>query len=84
MEDNETCVDSTYERQMPLHFTIGASHVVVGLDAALQRMSVGQVCEITVPPLYAYGWMGCPPTVPPRTTLIYQVELLEVDKTNQR
>jgi FKBP-type peptidyl-prolyl cis-trans isomerase len=55
--------------------------VIVGLEVAVQRMKVGQVCEVTVPHLYAYGQRGhySHPEIPPRSTLIFRnLELLEV------
>jgi FKBP-type peptidyl-prolyl cis-trans isomerase len=77
LEDGNT-VDSSVHRNLPYQFELGASQVVVGLDFACSKMSVGELAEVTVPHLYAYGEAGCPPSVPPRAVLIVKLELLRV------
>jgi len=89
-------IDSTYERQMPLRFTLGKKksflsillrqgrlqhqEVIAGWEAAMPHLSVGQIAEITIPPLYAYGSaVGNPPFVPPNTTLVYRIELVSIE-----
>jgi len=70
-------IDSSRERQQPFCFVLGKREVIEGLDVALERMSLGQVAEIIVPYLYAYGEAGYPPGVPPRSTLLFRLELLD-------
>jgi len=74
-------IDSTKNRA--LQFKVGHGEVMEGLDVAVQHMSVGQVCEVTIPSLYAYGTTGCPPQVPPRAVLIYKIELLRLTNNSR-
>lgn len=48
-----------------------------GWDVAVAHMSLCQVVEVTIPYLYGYGEEGYPPLVPPKTTLVYEIELLD-------
>jgi len=68
--------DSSRARAQPLLFRLGAGQLLPGLEEGLQRMSVGQLCRITVPPSLGYGQAGYLPVVPPNCTLTYDIELL--------
>ena len=71
-------MDSSRERNQSLQFEVGARHVIQGLEVAIQRMSKGQVAEVTIPHLYAYGHKGHLPEIPPRSTLIFRLELVDI------
>lgn len=73
---NPISFDSSRSRGQMFHFRLGAGQVIEGLNAAVSKMSVGQEVEATIPYPYAYGVAGFPPVVPPRTTLIFRVELI--------
>lgn len=60
-------------------FRLGSGQVVSGWDQGLAGMQVGGVRELTVPPELAYGEAGFAPHVPPNTTVMYEVELLEIN-----
>lgn len=77
LEDGKV-IDNSRDRNLPFLFEVGANHVVEGLDAACQKMSIGQVCEVTIPSLYAFGKAGCPPSIPPDAVIIYRVEILQI------
>mmetsp|Transcript_19029 Transcript_19029/g.47100 ORF Transcript_19029/g.47100 Transcript_19029/m.47100 type:complete len:125 (-) Transcript_19029:125-499(-) len=71
-------VDSTRERKQPLEFQVGGGDVIKGLEVAVQRMQVGQLVEVTVPHIYAYGTRGRMPEIQPEATIVLKVELLEI------
>ncbi|CAJ1966009.1 unnamed protein product [Cylindrotheca closterium] len=71
-------VDSTRKRKQPLEFQVGAGDVIKGLEVAVQRMQVGQLVEVTVPHIYAYGTRGRMPEIPSEATIVLKVELLEI------
>jgi hypothetical protein len=77
--ENGVRVDSTRDRNQPLHFQVGAKQVIYGLDVAVQNMTLGQHVEVTIPHLYAYGQRGHPPKIPPQSTLIFRLELLDIE-----
>jgi len=70
-----TVFDSSYDRGQPATFGIG--QVIPGFSEGLQRMKTGAKHKLYVPADIAYGAQGRP-GLPPNSTLIFEVELLEV------
>jgi FKBP-type peptidyl-prolyl cis-trans isomerase FklB len=70
--------DSSYKRGQPASFPVGM--VIPGWTEALKLMKVGSVWELFIPPKLAYGERGAPPSIGPNETLIFKVELLEINK----
>ena len=72
-----TKFDSSRDRGTPFEFPLGQGRVIKGWDQAFATMKVGDRATITVPPELGYGSrnMG---KIPPNSTLIFDVELLEV------
>jgi len=66
--------DSSYKRGQPSSFQVGG--VIRGWTAALQQMKVGSKWKLFIPAELAYGESGRP-GIPPNSTLIFDVELLE-------
>lgn len=70
--------DSSYKRGKPASFPVGG--VIKGWTEALQLMPVGSTWELFIPADLAYGDRGAGPDIGPGDTLIFQVELLSIDK----
>ncbi len=73
-----TKFDSSYDRDAPFEFTIGAGNVIKGWDEGVTGMKVGGKRQLRIPPDLAYGWRGSPPVIPRNAYLIFDVELLDV------
>ena len=68
--------DSSIQRGQPTTFKVG--EVIEGWNEALVEMSVGEKRTLIIPPDLGYGTMGYPGVIPPDSTLIFEVELLDV------
>ncbi len=74
-----TKFDSSRDRGEPFPVTIGIGQVIKGWDEGVPGMKVGERRRLTIPSLAAYGVQGQPPTIPPDSTLIFDVELMGVE-----
>ena len=70
--------DSSRDRGKGFTFRLGAGQVIAGWDQGVAGMKVGQVRKLTISPDLAYGAGGFPPVIPPNSTLVFEVELLDV------
>ena len=69
--------DSTLERAEPFSFVTGKKQVIEGLDEAVMNMVVGDHCLVVIPFRLAYGDQKYGNIIPPFSTLVFEIELLD-------
>lgn len=74
-----TKFDSSYDRNQPFSFNLGAGEVIPGWDQGINGMKVGGKRKLIIPSSLAYGDGGVPGAIPGGATLIFEVELLGVN-----
>jgi len=71
-----TVFDSSYSRGEPLEFALNA--VIPGWTEGLQLMNVGSTYRLFIPSNLGYGSQGAGNQIPPYSTLVFEVELLDI------
>lgn len=69
--------DSSVDRGTPFEFKLGQGKVITGWEEGLRGMKIGEKRRLTVPAKIGYGSRGTA-RIPPRSTLIFEVELLGI------
>lgn len=78
---NGDVFDSSVDRGQPASFAV--NRVIPGWTEALQLMGVGSKWKLVIPPDLAYGARGAGPKIGPNSTLIFEVELLEIQAAQE-
>jgi len=72
--------DSSYEHtpKEPFEFKLGAGHVIGGWEEGVLGMCVGEKRKLIIPPSLGYGDEGYGDLIPPKSTLEFEVELMDL------
>lgn len=73
-----TVFDSSVDRKQPVSFPL--NRVIRGWTEGLQTMKVGGKSKFVIPSELAYGDAGAPPKISGGATLVFEVELLAIEK----
>jgi|TARA_B100000029_G_scaffold208760_3_gene206623 FKBP-type peptidyl-prolyl cis-trans isomerase len=79
LEDGSVFDSSLKPGREPYTFTLGVGSVIKGWDLGVKGMKVGGKRKLTIPAELGYGDRGAGDVIPPSATLIFEVELLEVE-----
>ena len=75
--------DSSVDRGQPFVFPLGGKRVIRGWDEGVVGMKVAGKRTLIIPPTYGYGERGAGGAIPPNATLIFDVELIDVNPTGK-
>ena len=79
LEDGSIFDSSLNPGRGPFTFTLGVGSVIKGWDLGVKGMNVGGKRKLTIPADLGYGDKGAGEVIPPGATLMFEVELLEVE-----
>jgi peptidylprolyl isomerase len=71
--------DTSYDDPEPLTFQLGMEQVIPGWEEGIPGMKIGGRRELVIPPNLAYGKTGSPPDIGPNETLVFVVDLIDVE-----
>ncbi|XP_032184267.1 inactive peptidyl-prolyl cis-trans isomerase FKBP6 isoform X2 [Mustela erminea] len=77
LEHMDKPFDSNCFRKTPRLMKLGEDITLWGMELGLLSMRRGELARFLFKPTYAYGTMGCPPLIPPNTTVLFEIELLD-------
>ena len=76
--ENGNEFDSSFKRKQPFVFQIGLRQVIPGWEKGLMGMRVGGKRTLKIPPNLGYGSKGAGDLIPPNSTLIFDIEIIDV------
>lgn len=74
-----TKFDSSYDRNDPFKFVLGAGRVIKGWDEGIALMKKGGKATLIIPPRLGYGSREIPGVIPANSVLIFEVELIDFE-----
>lgn len=77
-EFNDTPFDSTYIREEPKVFTLGSGTTILGIDIGVRSMKLDEKAQFLFHCDYAFGHMGCFERIPPKSTVLFEIELKKI------
>lgn len=80
---DSTVFDSSVDRGQPFEFLLGFGQVIKGWDEGIAMLHIGEKARLMIPPDLAYG-ANARPNIPANSTLIFDVELLDISVRGAR
>ncbi|CAF0766391.1 unnamed protein product [Adineta steineri] len=82
LKSNGKKFDSSRDRGDPFVFTIGTGQVIKGWEQGLLDMCEGEQRMLTIPASLGYGDRGAGNVIPAGATLVFDVELIKIERKN--
>ena len=80
--DDGTIFETSRQQGAPLEFVVGSGTVIRGWEEGVVGMRPGGIRRLRIPPELAYGDEGRGETIPPQSTLILEIEVLEARRAS--
>jgi len=80
LKNGQVFDSSVQQGRPPLPFVLGTGKVIQGWEQGILGMCVGERRKLTIPSDLAYGDRGMPPTIPAKATLVFETELVQLNK----
>jgi len=77
---NGQSFDNSRQRDTPMEVQLGANKIIPGVEQGVIGMCVGEKRKIVIPPELAYGNKGVAGIIPPKSTLVFEMELMSMSK----
>jgi peptidyl-prolyl cis-trans isomerase A (cyclophilin A) len=71
-------IDSSHQRGEPLSFVLGQDQLIPGWVEGVRLLNEGSKAKLIVPPELGYGSAGAGGAIPPNSTLIFNLEIVEI------
>src|SRR6218665_1798608 len=72
--------DNSFKRGQPIDIPIGVGQVIKGWDEGILLLKEGEVATLLIPPALGYGERGAGGVIPPNSWLVFDVELVKIEK----
>lgn len=77
----DSSIDARFGHVEPFNFILGAGHVIKGFDIGVSGMKIGEKRRLVLPPSYGYGSSSVGSYIPANSTLIFDVELMDINQS---
>ncbi|XP_068121967.1 inactive peptidyl-prolyl cis-trans isomerase FKBP6 isoform X2 [Hyperolius riggenbachi] len=77
LENSDKPFDTNWYRQKPRMMKLGEDITLLGMEISLLTMQRGELSRFLYTPFYAFGALGCPPLIPPSSTVMFEIEVLD-------